>query len=349
MQHDELIDQGIEDIFSGNESYAGRYMQGQLYAHDAISFSHLSGNEGFVGAIWEKIKQFCTWLAGLFTGKKGTGEAAREVGAKTNLPKPTKETIKVTPVPVSKLKKSEKAPKTHAPTPEQKKSDRVTMKVESFHEQLDRAVKELKEEAGEQKEVTLVEVPTNMDGMFQNLNTVGNDLKAALDRLGGSYVITYGMVNAIKDDVPADVWRNIRTPEPTQVLKPFEDIKKRLTKFAPSAAEKEAMTRDKVMSVADHDVTGVCQAIIAAVEKVRIFTDTHAANNDVEKKEFIEKRFKTRIEKVDGKRQGQFASLLFRMGKWDYDCYCLLELADSFARIKQRIYKGDYLVRAPQA
>jgi len=353
MQHDELIDQGIADIFSGNESYAGRYMQGQLYAHDAVSFSHLSGNEGFIKAIWEKIQQFCKWLAGLFTGKKGTGEATKEVGVKTNLPKPTKEIIKVTPVPVSKLKKSQKAPKAHAPTAEQKKSDRVVMKVEDFHQQLERSLNELKQEAAEhdakQKEVTLVEVPVNMDGMFQNLNTVGNDLKNALDRLGGSYVITYGMVNALKDDVPEDVWRNIHTPEPMQVLRPLEDIKKKLTHFNPSSSEKESMTREKVLQIADRDVTGICQAVIAAVEKVRIFTDTHASNNDVEKKEFIEKRFKTRIEKVGEKHQAQFASLLFRMGKWDYDCFCLLELADSFARIKQRIYKGDYFVRAPQA
>jgi len=342
MEHDELIDQGIADVFAGNESYASRYMQGQLYSHDVVSLSHLSGNEGLVSAVWEKIKQFCKWLASLFTGKKGTGELTQEVGMKTNLPKPTKETIKVTSVPASKLKKSEKAPNAHAPTAEQKKSDQVVMKVDDSGTQSDKAASE------PQKEVTLVEVPTNMDGLFQNLSTVGRDLEMALTRLNGSYVITYGMVNALKDDVPGDVWNNIHTPEPMEIMRPFNAIKDKLKKFSPSQSEKESMTREKVMQIAERDITELCQAIHNSLDKVRIFTDTRANNNDVEKKEFIEKRFKTRIDKVDEKHKSQFAALLFRMGKWDYDCYCLLELSDSFARIKERIYKGDYLVRAPR-
>lgn len=57
-----VTNQGIEDIFSGTESYAQRYMQGMLFANDAVSFNDVNGMEGLLSDISNKISQFAKWL-----------------------------------------------------------------------------------------------------------------------------------------------------------------------------------------------------------------------------------------------------------------------------------------------
>lgn len=71
--HYELISQGVSDTLSGNESYAQRYYQGQLFSHDVVGFRHIDGTEGLFQTVMEKIKAFCAWVSkkikSLFTTK----------------------------------------------------------------------------------------------------------------------------------------------------------------------------------------------------------------------------------------------------------------------------------------
>lgn len=63
--NDEALDianQGIADIFNGTESYAQRFMQGMLFANDAVSFKDVNGTEGLLSDVASKISQFVKWL-----------------------------------------------------------------------------------------------------------------------------------------------------------------------------------------------------------------------------------------------------------------------------------------------
>lgn len=60
----EIVAKGIEDIFSGTESYAQRYMQGILFANDIVSLGDVNGSESLLQTINTKITQFVKWLWG---------------------------------------------------------------------------------------------------------------------------------------------------------------------------------------------------------------------------------------------------------------------------------------------
>lgn len=70
MDQYELEMQGLADHVNGTESYSSRYYQGVLFANGIIGLNAINGSEGLLAAIWSKIKQFCAWVASLFTNNK---------------------------------------------------------------------------------------------------------------------------------------------------------------------------------------------------------------------------------------------------------------------------------------
>lgn len=62
MEHDDLIIAGVEDFLTNKDSYANRYYRGVLLSNNIIAYNDIEGNEGLIGTVISKIKQFVSWL-----------------------------------------------------------------------------------------------------------------------------------------------------------------------------------------------------------------------------------------------------------------------------------------------
>lgn len=349
MQHHQLVSQGLDDIIDGNESYAQRYMQGLYFANDIVSFNDVNGMEGLFQAIWEKIKQFCAWIAGLFSSKKEVGIETKEVGIKPSLPKADKKTIKVTSVPAKKIKAEKPAPKAHVPTEEQKKADRVTMDITSEAE-LDMLMtgktKTDKPAAKEEKkEVTLVLKTQNLEALYKTLRSISNKFANDAALVHESYKTAVKMFGDLKG-VP-DAVLNAFRPSPVEEFerrwkRPLELFKK----FETLPNNYDTLSISQINHIADADITEICRVVGSAIESAKLTTmdrgwKTHS-------KEEILKYFEDIMKGVHEENdKAALGKVLIRLVRLDYDAWALYDHTDALSKLKQRIVDGEFFVRAP--
>jgi len=336
MEHNELINQGIDDLVDGNESYAFRYMQGQLYANDIVGLNHLAGNEGLVGAIWEKIKQFCAWLVSLFTGKKDTGVATKETGMKSGM-KVDVTKAKVTPVKASEIKADVPAPKAHEPTEEQKTKDKVTMAV------VPSSGSEAKEEP---RPVTLVMVPHNLKYLYQHLQKLAKNFAAELESLKKNYETVYGMRDRLGSNHES-VFSGFSKMTPSEFAAKFNTVAADFKKWETPPANLASITVQDVNNLAGTQITNVCNHLSAAINGLNI-TPENIRNKNVSKEKlysFFEGHLKT---VTDQHEREALCKALVRYCRLDFDIFSMFELSDALSDIKLDIMTCKYLVKAPQ-
>lgn len=347
MDHNQLITQGLDDAIDGNESYAYRYLQGQYFSNDIVSLSNVNGMEGLFQTIWEKIKQFCAWIAGLFSSKKEAGTTTKEVGLKTGLPKADKKVIKVTPVPAKKIKAAEPAPKAKPPTEEQKKSDQVPMKVEEFLAELDKAHQELKKEAAEEpkKVVPLIIKTQNLVVLYKTLGSISGKFAYHLKLARDNYEAVLKMFDELKG-VPDSILNIMRLDK----LEEFERRWKRplelFKKFDKLPTNYDVLSVSQIDHIANSDITEICREVVIAIENSKITSmdrgwKTHS-KEDILK--YFEGLMKGIHEEAD---KANFGKVVIRMVRLDYDIWALYDHTDALSSVKKRILDGEFFVRAP--
>lgn len=347
MEHNQLITQGLDDTIDGNESYAYRYLQGQYFSNDIVSLSNVNGMEGLFQTIWEKIKQFCAWIAGLFSSKKEAGTATKEVGLKTGLPKADKKVIKVTPVPAKKIKAEDPAPKAKPPTEEQKKSDQVPMKVEEFLAELEKVRQESKKEAAEEpkKVVPLIIKTQNLAVLYKTLGSISKKFVNELAIVRGNYEAVLKMFGELKG-VPDAILNTMRLETLEEFDRRWKHPSELFKKFEKLPTNYDVLSISQINHIADSDITEICRAVESAVEHSKITSmdrgwKTHS-KEDILK--YFEGMMKGIHEETD---KANFGKVLIRMVRLDYDIWALYDHTDAMSKVKQRIIDGEFFVRAP--
>lgn len=338
MQHEQLITQGLDDLIDGNESYAYRYLKGQFYSQGVVVLGDINGMEGLFQTVWEKIKQFCAWIVGLFSSKKETGAATKDVGVKS-IPKADKKTIKVTPVPAKLLKAKEPAPKAHAPTEEQKKSERVFMEIKT-PEDLDNFIL-----GDSKKEVTLVLKTQNLENLYRNLTKVRRGFEEQFDSLMSNYKTAYRMFKELKG-VPEAVLHALSFIEPAEYERKWNRIKDVMKPLNNLPTNYDSITPEQVTRLAESDITSICKTIDFVINN-HIITTVDIEKQDMSKENllrYFDKYLNGIHEEAD---KAAFGKVLIRAARLDFDRWAMYDISDALANYKKRILDGEYFVRAP--
>lgn len=342
MEHEELLETGTDDFIDGNESYACRYLRGVMYAAgDGISIGDINGSEGLMSSIWEKIKQFCSWFAGLFSGKKDTGVATKEIGLKPIQKVPT-EKIKVTPVVASKVEKEKPAPKAHVPTEAQKQPISKPIPVAVVH---DPAHPEKVEEV---KPVQMVVVPHDLGKLQQRLIRIYNDIKDGVftntNKMGA--IANIKLRTDATVGANASIWSKFNFISADDYEKIWNPVVERLEAFN----KKEVFhnfTESDVNRLGETTIPDIIKAIEAAKNKTFL-----AKNFNLEQvgssKDALANLFKSELNSISEEHQAEVMKILVRVYGCDYVTYFMTEQCDALSFVKRDIGWGNYFVRAPK-
>lgn len=337
QDHNKLIDEGIVDYLNGNESYAARYYQGVLFSNGITSVNNVDGNEGLLATIWEKVKQFCAWFVGLFTGKKETGIKTKEVGIKTGI-KVKKEIVTVTPVKKSEIKPEEPAPKAHAPTPEQKTSDKVKMVV------VEKAAEPEKKE--EPKEVTLAMVPQKLGYLFAELQKLNNVVNNDVKKLVKDYEDILRLRDSLGEEYEPAFSGFTKMPA-SEFESKFKSVLDGFKQWEKLPASYTGFSVENITNIADDKISSLCKKIVD-VTNDNHFVPSEVSNRNMTKEKLYQ-IFESHIKKaVDEEKREVLCKVLVKYMRWDFNIWCILDHSDVLADIKMNILDGKYFVRAPQ-
>ena len=327
------INEGMDDLIEGNESYSMRYVQGLMFSNGACNLKDINGSEGLIASIMEKIKQFCAWFAGLFSSKGNTGKATKEKGIKT-IPIIKPEETKITSVVASELKPEAVAPKVHEPTAEQKKSGKLKIKS------IKRIAEPDKQEP--EKEVEMVLVPHRLDDLYRRLRKCNIEFGTRIEAITSSYVPTVKLIDGFEEIKHWDGIKVISTDAMTTALEP---INKAVEKFN-TAPNFDNITIENLKDLANNQITHICKLVEEAIVKTRTFPKVNMENGAT--KEALNSVFQSKISSISEDKQTECAKILMRLLRSDYNCWCLLDISDWLANIKKDICDGVYFIRAPK-
>lgn len=340
MDDEELLTEGVSDYIDGNESYACRYLKGVMYSQgDGISLGDINGSEGFMETVWEKIKQFIKWFLGLFSSKKDVGIATKEIGLKRNLPKATKETIKVTPVVAHDIKPEAPAPKAHAPTAEQKTKDKVEIKVvEIAHP--DKAV--------EPKLVELIMVPHNLQHLYAQIRDACNSFMMSLSGIERDYTALHALIEKIPEDKRKHLMNSLRIISVDKYVGNWAELKKTIYGHLKDSTPISSVTANMLTAMAEIEFTNICYKMEHAIDANKITKVTMLPKSPPNESAFVGEFKKILDHFNDEEFSNQVAKIAVNAVRLDFASEMVLASADKFSKIKKAILDGEYVVRAPK-